>query len=127
MARHELGALSAFPRDAVSAVDIDGTRALLVRYGDDEVRVFAPRCPHQGADLACAQVTARTQSERAHELAVAPGAPVVRCPWHGFEFALTTGEALVSAPEGWRWRLRFYAASVEDGQVVVMRPERQRG
>jgi nitrite reductase (NADH) small subunit len=41
---------------------------------------------------------------------------VLRCPWHGWEFDLETGESLFD-PE--RWRVRVYPVRVEDGEILV--------
>ena len=42
---------------------------------------------------------------------------VLRCPWHGWEFDLETGEKLFDVTE--RARVRTYPVSVEDGRVVI--------
>ncbi len=54
--------------------------------------------------------------------AAAPGAmdlhaeaPVIACPWHGWEFDLRTGRA-VSDP---RYRVRTFPVRVEAGRVLV--------
>ena len=42
---------------------------------------------------------------------------VLRCPWHGWEFDLETGEKLFDP--GCRARVKTYPVAVEDGVVVV--------
>jgi nitrite reductase/ring-hydroxylating ferredoxin subunit len=42
---------------------------------------------------------------------------IVRCPWHGWEFDITTGRALADPQR----RIRSYEVRVEDGKVVLSR------
>ena len=41
---------------------------------------------------------------------------VIRCPWHGFEYRLDSGQSLVQ-PE--RLRLKTYRVEIEDSDVVL--------
>ena len=46
---------------------------------------------------------------------------ILACPWHGWEFDLLTGEALVDR----RKRLRLYPVTVRDDTVYVVRARAQ--
>jgi 3-phenylpropionate/trans-cinnamate dioxygenase ferredoxin subunit len=48
----------------------------------------------------------------------ARGLYVVRCPWHGYEFEVTSGRCPAD-PE--HERVRVYSVLVEDGTIVVER------
>ena len=73
-------------------------------------------CPHAGAPLCLGRVTGMPR-------ATGPGEPVewlregeiLRCPWHGWEFDLTTG-CTVTEPIV---RVKRFPVRVEDGHVVV--------
>jgi nitrite reductase/ring-hydroxylating ferredoxin subunit len=65
-------------------------------------------CPHHGASLCEGPITGTTRAVFGKA-----GPPktewvrdgeIVRCPWHGWEFDITTGKALV----GFRWRVAQY-------------------
>jgi 3-phenylpropionate/trans-cinnamate dioxygenase ferredoxin subunit len=79
-----------------------------------EGRFFAlrNRCPHQGGPL-CQGVlwgalTAPAPGEYCYER---PG-EILRCPWHGWEFDVRTGQSWVDPA---RLRVRRYEVSVERG------------
>lgn len=95
-------------------------KLLLARLGDGTIRAVAARCPHQGADLEAGCVAAFVDSDRPNELAVAEGGEVLRCPWHGFEFDLASGEAAVPPPEHRKMRLRTFAVEIEGNDVVIV-------
>ncbi|HEY1775323.1 MAG TPA: Rieske 2Fe-2S domain-containing protein [Solirubrobacteraceae bacterium] len=80
-------------------------------------RLYALRniCPHHGAPLCEGTVNGTTTASGAYEYVFDPDALVMRCPWHGYEFELTSGVALVD--EG--LRVRTYRVVDEDGQVVL--------
>jgi nitrite reductase/ring-hydroxylating ferredoxin subunit len=40
---------------------------------------------------------------------------VLRCPWHGWEFEISTGQSFAER----RIRARTYRTAIEDGRVVV--------
>ncbi len=78
----------------------------------------AARCPHQGAELSAGCVVGRVEACPTGELVVDLTRPVLRCPWHGFEYDLATGEPMVPSPAHRRMRLRTYALDI-DGEDVV--------
>jgi 3-phenylpropionate/trans-cinnamate dioxygenase ferredoxin subunit len=41
---------------------------------------------------------------------------ILRCPWHGWEFDMATGQTLFD-PE--RTRVKVYPVIIEDGMIVV--------
>lgn len=79
----------------------------------------AGRCPHQGAALDTGQVVDRVDTGEDGTITTDPDRPVLRCPWHGFEFDLATGLPLAGEPCHRRMRLRHFKARI-DGEDVVM-------
>jgi nitrite reductase/ring-hydroxylating ferredoxin subunit len=78
---------------------------------------IANYCSHEGAPL-CAGLVGGT-NEFAPEV---PGmvrrvmeGRIVRCPWHQWEFDITTGQNLASPHR----RVRTYVVEVDDGKVYV--------
>ncbi len=72
-------------------------------------------CPHQGGMLGAGQLTSLTVSDVPGTYQFAKHGEVLRCPWHSFDFDVTTGRC-VSDP---RLRVKTYPVRVEDGHVVV--------
>ncbi len=95
-----------------------GRAAILLTLADGQPRAVAARCPHQGAELSSGRVVDHVDSDGGC-LVVDPTRPSLRCPWHGFEFDLATGDPVVPAPEHRRMRLRTFAVTVRGDDVVI--------
>lgn len=85
-------------------------------------------CPHQQAPLCEGRVMGTTLPSRPGEYSLGMEGRVLRCPWHAWEFDITTGKSLF-APEACRVKsyevvvemvaVETYQAEVE-GEVVVV-------
>jgi len=93
-----------------------------VRFGGRDVVVFNVRgglfavrdvCPHQGAPLSSGIVVNGVHSDRPGCYSWDPATPHIRCPWHGWEYDLTTGRSW-SGPS----RVRTFPVTVEDGSTL---------
>jgi nitrite reductase/ring-hydroxylating ferredoxin subunit len=78
---------------------------------------IANYCSHEGAPL-CAGFVGGANEFDPH----APGllrrdreGQIVRCPWHQWEFDITTGQSLANP----RKRVRTYEVDVKDGEVYL--------
>jgi nitrite reductase/ring-hydroxylating ferredoxin subunit len=90
----------------VGVYNIEGSVFAIVNY-----------CAHEGAPL-CAGYVGGTNE-------FAPDAPgqlrqvrlgrVVRCPWHQWEFDITTGQSVADP----RKRIRTYEVEIADGEVFL--------
>ena len=96
-----------------------GKVPVLVTLLSGQPRAIAARCPHQRANLSAGCIVGRVESEPGGGLRVDPCRPVLRCPWHGFEYDLATGDPVVAAPEHRRMRLRSYPVQVVGDNVVI--------
>lgn len=97
----------------VVLLDVGKQRVGLYRV-EGTFHALANRCPHRGAPL-CAGRVATPIVAGDGGLALGRPSSVVRCPWHKWEFDITTGRSLVDD----RLRVRQYAVRVEGDQVVV--------
>jgi thiamine pyrophosphate-dependent acetolactate synthase large subunit-like protein/CDGSH-type Zn-finger protein/nitrite reductase/ring-hydroxylating ferredoxin subunit len=99
-----VGASSEFAVDEVKAVHVGETQIAVVRTADG---VFAlnGRCPHQGGPLT--------------EGTICNG--LLRCPWHGFDFKLDTGQSPGTDLVAETVKVRESAAGVE---IAVPKPKR---
>lgn len=106
-------------RPGDSRVVSAGSRELLVvRTGDASFAAVSNSCPHQGARLSDGRIERiwTAGSGRAHETL---DRFAVVCPWHNFEFDLSTGCPPYARGERCRPRLRRHQVLVEDGDVVL--------
>ena len=75
------------------------------------------RCPHRGGSLCRGPLTGTTATDEDGRTPVYDRAGrILRCSWHGWEFDVTTGRALVDP----RVRARTYPVEVVDGDVYVV-------
>lgn len=134
--RHEICPLDALPPGERTIVQI-GKRSIGVFNVHGDLYAVRNVCPHQGAEL-CRGTVGGTMlpTDKPGEYNYALDGQVLRCPWHFWEFDITTGEMLFS-PEPYRvktydvaveaasetteetYQLERYDVSVED-QIVVL-------
>jgi nitrite reductase/ring-hydroxylating ferredoxin subunit len=68
------------------------------------------RCPHQGAPLCQGSLTGTALPSNPGEYIWARHGEILRCPWHGWEFDVTTGRSVCN-PGG--VRVRAYEVTVD--------------
>ena len=120
------------PRVAVATVDEipPGERKLVVPFrGKAGIGVFnvngsfhAVRniCPHNSGPLCTGRVSGRAVADApvstdCHGLSYERDGEILRCPWHQWEFEITTGRCLVDPTK----RVKTYAVTVDGEQVFV--------
>ena len=67
-------------------------------------------CPHQGAPLCLGLITGMMAPSRPGEHLWQREGEILRCPWHGWEFDITTGRSVFNPH---RTRVRRYEVTVE--------------
>ena len=116
MARHVVAPVSEIPPGTRRLFTVRGRPIAVFNLGGEFFGLLN-RCPHQGGNLCDGHVTGLLQSAE-------PGAytrkgEILRCPWHGWEFDIRTGQSYCD-PE--RIRTKAYSVAVEHGQTVVEGP-----
>ena len=91
---------------------------VIVTLVDGAPMALSGRCPHQGAALEHGQIVDKVVA-RSDGVDVDPSCPVLRCPWHGFEYDLASGLPLARGPAHRRMRLRHFKARFKGDDVVV--------
>ena len=112
----DIGAVDDFEAGRARRVEAGG-RALSVVRGDERFYALRDICPHQGAPLSAGKVGGTAMPCRpGEEISYGRLGEIITCPWHGWQFDLATGRALIE-PD--RIRVRAYPVSVIAGRVVV--------
>ena len=119
-------------RYVVCAVDElpPGTRRI-VAVGSRSIGVFNVRgryyalrnvCPHQGAPLCEGPLTGTTLPGPPGTFRYGREGDILRCPWHGWEFDVTTGRSIFN-PHAVRVRAYPVAVEADDGRQDEVRVE----
>ena len=116
-------------RHVIAKVDeLDIGKSKLVKVAGRDIALFnvkgeffaiANRCPHEGADLCRGQVVGLAESDEPGKYRMTRHGELVRCPWHGWEFDIRTGQSYCDPK---RFRARAYPVNVEPGSAVVKGP-----
>ena len=112
--KHVVATLAEMPPGSRKLVTI-GTREIALFNIDGEFFAVLDRCPHQKGSLCKGQLIGLVESEEPGRYRFSRPQQIVRCPWHGWEFDLRTGQSRVDPSS---IRVRPYAVEVADGPTV---------
>ena len=73
------------------------------------------RCPHQGGPLCLGRLSGFLRSATPGEYAYSRPGEILRCPWHGWEFDVRTGQSWFDPGQV---RVRRYDVVVEPGAAL---------
>lgn len=118
MSRHVVAAARDIPPGGRKLVTVRG-RPIAVFNLDGAYYGLLNRCPHQGGSLCEGAVTGLLESPAPGEYTYSRKGEIIRCPWHGWEFDIRTGQSWCD-PE--RIRTRAYKVELAPGQAVVEGP-----
>ncbi len=116
-------------RHVVAAADeIAPGESKIVRVRGREIGVFNVAgeyfalvnvCPHEGAPLCRGRIVGLASAERPGEYRLTRHGELLRCPWHGWEFDIRTGQSWCSPDTV---RARTYHVTVEPGAALAKGP-----
>lgn len=119
-----VGTPADFPPGQMRVLDAGGRSVGVYNTGTQLLAVLNV-CPHQLAPVCEGTVSGTLLPSRPGELVYGLDNLVLRCPWHGWEFDLRTGETLFRHD---RRHLRPVAVSIQDGLVILdLRAREQSG
>ena len=118
MARHVVAPVSEIPPGTRRLFTVRGRPIAVFNLGGEFFGLLN-RCPHQGGNLCDGHVTGLLQSAEPGAYTYTRKGEILRCPWHGWEFDIRTGQSYCD-PE--RIRTKAYSVAVEHGQTVVEGP-----
>ncbi len=118
MSRHVVASVAEVP---------PGTNKLVIAK-DREIGIFnvagtfyalANRCPHKGGPLCRGRITGLTLSSGPGDYRVSRNGEFLRCPWHGWEFEIATGQSYCDPKT---MRIRQFEVAVAPGEELVKGP-----
>src|SRR5467141_2851116 len=118
MVRHVIAPVDELPPGTRKFVTID-QRPIAIFNVKGEFFGLLNRCPHQGAALCEGPLIGLAQSSDPGEIEYTRMGEIIRCPWHGWEFDVRTGQSWCE-PE--RVYSKQYKVEIATGQTVVEGP-----
>lgn len=109
MPKYTVCKVSELPIGERRIVDVKG-RSIGVFNVHGEYYAIRNLCPHEGAPLCRGIVTGTTLPSQPGEYIWAKDGEIVRCPWHGWEFDITTGQSVFNPH---KMRVKKYAVTIE--------------
>ena len=114
-ARYVVGAVDEVPPGGRKLIEIDG-RSIGVFNVNGEYFAIRNRCPHQAGPLCKGRLAGVLVSPLPGEFELTRPGEILRCPWHGWEFDIRTGQSWFD-PRG--VRVRRYDVSIEPGAALA--------
>lgn len=107
MAKYPVAKIAALPPGARIIVQVGKIEIGVFNVGG-QFHAYRNICPHAGAPVCAGKISGTTLPSPVYEYAYGHEGCILRCPWHGWEFDLRTGEHLVD-PET---RLKKFSVEV---------------
>lgn len=114
MPKYIAGAIEDIPPGSRKIVEIGG-RSIGLFNVNGTVYALRNRCPHQGGPLCEGRHTGFLEATAPGEFQYTRRGEFLRCPWHGWEFDITTGRSWVDPA---RLRTSRYPVSVQIGSAL---------
>ena len=114
MGRYIVASVDEIPPGERKVVDIAG-RSIGVFNVHGEYYALRNRCPHQGGPLCTGPVGGFVSSSGPGEYHLTRHGEILRCPWHGWEFDIRTGQSWFDPT---RVRVRSYDVTLEPAGVA---------
>jgi nitrite reductase/ring-hydroxylating ferredoxin subunit len=118
-----IGEAASFPNPGRKVVEVEGV-AVGVFCLNGKFTAYENVCPHMGGPVCQGKIIARVQELIAADktslgLAFSKDQTNVACPWHGYEYDISTGLHQGNP----RLRLRPVTIEVVDGDLMITLPE----
>ncbi len=118
MSKHVVAALDDIPPDSRKLVTVKGRPIAVFNIGGAFFGVLN-RCPHQGGSLVDGTLCGLVESSEPGVYRYSRAGEILRCPWHGWEFDLRTGQSWCE-PD--RITVRSYPVGIATGAAVAEGP-----
>lgn len=118
MTKHVVAAAGDMPPGSRKLVELEGRRIAIFNV-DGAFYALLDRCPHQGGSLCGGKLIGLLESEEPGHYHYTRRDEILRCPWHGWEFDLRTGQSYC---EPARVRTKTYKVVTQAGRELVEGP-----
>ncbi|MCC2098036.1 MAG: Rieske 2Fe-2S domain-containing protein [Hyphomicrobiales bacterium] len=115
---HVVARVSEVPPGARKRIEI-GKRAIALFNLDGEFYAIGDTCPHESGSLCKGKLVGLAESDEPGVYKFSRPGEFVKCPWHGWEFDIRTGQSYCE-PDA--TRVRSFEASIARGEEVVKGP-----
>lgn len=116
--KYVVGTVDEIPPGQRKIVEVGGREIGVFNIGGEYFAVLN-RCPHQGGPLCRGNTHGFLRPAGVGEFQYSRAGEILRCPWHGWEFDLRTGQSWFDPA---RVLVRRYDVSVEPGTRLVAEP-----
>lgn len=114
MGKHVVAEVSEIPVGGRKTVEVAG-RSIGVFNVAGEFFALRNSCPHQGGPLCTGTISGFVSSIGPGDYQLSRQGEMLRCPWHGWEFDIRTGQSWFDPR---KVRVRRYEVHVESGESV---------
>ncbi len=114
----DVGAVEDFPPGSITVIELE-RRSIGIVHTPSGLHAIRNECPHQSAPICRGVLTGTMLPSAPGTLEYGFDDEIIRCPWHGWEFFVDSGEAVFGISTR---KLVTYAVEVRDGRVCVRIP-----
>jgi len=118
MSRQVVARASEVAPGSCKIVSARGRQIGLFKVGGDYF-ALSNRCPHKGAELCRGRIVGLAQSSTPGDYRLSRLGEFIRCPWHGWEFDIRTGQSWCDPKSV---RARQFHVTVEPGSQLLKGP-----
>jgi 3-phenylpropionate/trans-cinnamate dioxygenase ferredoxin subunit len=114
MGTHIIATVTEIPPGERKLVTLEG-RDIGVFNVDGEFYALRNRCPHQGGPLCKGRLSGFVTAKVPGEYEYTRKGEILRCPWHGWEYDIKTGQSWVDPASV---RVRSYEVEITSGAEI---------
>ncbi|HEY1793026.1 MAG TPA: Rieske (2Fe-2S) protein [Opitutaceae bacterium] len=118
MKRHPVAQAGEIPPGGRKIVTVGRLEIGIFNVGG-KMRAYRNACPHAGAPVCLGRISGTSLPSRVYEYEYGLQGRILRCPWHGWEFDVKTGQSFCDPS---KISVRNYPMEVVAGQTVVQGP-----
>src|ERR1044071_695878 len=115
MAKHVIARREDIPPGGRKIVRVAG-REVGVFNIDGTFYVLKNVCPHQGARVCLGRIVGTALPSDVYEYSYGREGQILRCPWHEWEYDITTGESVFDP----NVRVKTYDVEIDNGDLIVI-------
>ena len=116
--KYVVATVDEIPPGGRKIVDVAGRSIGVFNLGGEFFAV-RNRCPHQGGPLCEGRAAGLVSSSAPGEYSYTRPGEIIRCPWHGWEYDLKTGQSWFDPRSV---RVRAYEVTLAPGQELASEP-----